>query len=233
MKTNDKHIRCPTTTLLVLAVTLALGCAGRYDSPATASGHPGHPGASTVRFEPPLDPLDVEADAPRLSEPAPKGTHDAHGGDASLNAQVQQHVDRVVSAYLAITQRLAGDSTQKAGPSLDRLRSAAAALSRASESGHTLMAATADVLDATPPGSMEIEPLRQAWQELSRAVVALVEIAPPTDAVAPQIVRAYCPMVSAPWLQAEMDLRNPYYGSSMPTCGRIDDVLPVIPMEKE
>lgn len=232
MKTNEKHIRCLTTTLLVLVVNLAFGCAGRYDSPA-ASGHPGHPRASTVRFEPPLDPLDVEAEAPRLSEPAPKGTHDVHGGHASLSPQVQHLVDRVVTAYLAITQRLAGDSTENAGASLDRLRSAAAALSRAPESGHTLMATAADVLAATPLGAMEIEPLRQAWQELSRAVIALVEIAPPTDAVAPQIVRAYCPMVSAPWLQTEMDLRNPYYGSSMLRCGLIDDVLPVIPMEKE
>jgi Cu(I)/Ag(I) efflux system membrane fusion protein len=230
MKTNEKHIRCLTTTLLVLAVNLALGCASRYDSPA-ASGHPGHPGASSVRFEPPLDPLDVEAEAPRPSEPVPKGTHD--GGHSSLSPPVQPHVDRVVTAYLAITQRLAGDSSENVGASLDRLRSAAAALSRAPESGHALMATAADVLAATPLGAMEIEPLRETWQELSRAVIALVEIAPPTDAVAPQIVRAYCPMVSAPWLQTEMDLRNPYYGSSMLRCGRIDDVLPVIPMEKE
>ncbi|MFP6646637.1 MAG: hypothetical protein VCF24_24210 [Candidatus Latescibacterota bacterium] len=46
-------------------------------------------------------------------------------------------------------------------------------------------------------------------------------------------MKAYCPMVSAPWLQTEMDLRNPYYGSSMLTCGWIDDVLPVVPLETE
>ena len=96
------------------------------------------------------------------------------------------------------------------------------------------MAAAAGVQAATPPeAAMEIGPLREAWKEMSTAVIALVETAPPTDEVAPELVRAYCPMVGAPWLQTEMDLHNPYYGSSMLTCGRIDDVFSAIPTDKE
>ena len=30
---------------------------------------------------------------------------------------------------------------------------------------------------------------------------------------------AFCPMVQKPWLQAGTTLQNPYYGSSMLTCG--------------
>jgi hypothetical protein len=30
---------------------------------------------------------------------------------------------------------------------------------------------------------------------------------------------AICPMVNKPWLQAEADIRNPYYGKEMLTCG--------------
>jgi len=30
---------------------------------------------------------------------------------------------------------------------------------------------------------------------------------------------AFCPMVQKPWLQRDGDLRNPYYGSQMLTCG--------------
>ena len=30
---------------------------------------------------------------------------------------------------------------------------------------------------------------------------------------------AFCPMVQKPWLQKDGDLRNPYYGSQMLTCG--------------
>ena len=30
---------------------------------------------------------------------------------------------------------------------------------------------------------------------------------------------AVCPMVRKPWLQAEADIRNPYFGKEMLTCG--------------
>lgn len=230
MTTHINQNRRLSTTLLILAISPWLACAGRYDAPAIANDHPAHPGAPTIRFEPPLDPLDVEVDA--APEPAP--VRDAHRGhNAGLSTHIQHHVDRIVTAYLAITQSLAGDSAENTGPSLEELRAAAADLSLAPRAGQTLMAAAADVQAATPAAAMEIEPLREAWQELSRAVTALVEVAPPSDAVGPEIVKAYCPMVSAPWLQTEMDLRNPYYGSSMLTCGWIDDVLPVVPLETE
>ena len=79
----------------------------------------------------------------------------------------------------------------------EELLAAAGELSLAPNAGQTLIAAAADVQAATPAAAMEIEPLREAWQELSRAVTELVEVAPPSDAVGPEIVKAYCPMVSA------------------------------------
>ena len=37
---------------------------------------------------------------------------------------------------------------------------------------------------------------------------------------APEGVRkAYCPMAQKPWLQEGSTLANPYYGTSMATCG--------------
>ena len=30
---------------------------------------------------------------------------------------------------------------------------------------------------------------------------------------------AYCPMVNKPWLQKDKEIRNPYYGAAMLTCG--------------
>lgn len=35
----------------------------------------------------------------------------------------------------------------------------------------------------------------------------------------------YCPMKKASWLSAEKDVRNPYYGSSMLTCGEVTEAL--------
>lgn len=36
---------------------------------------------------------------------------------------------------------------------------------------------------------------------------------------------AYCPMKKASWLSNEQAIRNPYYGSSMLTCGEVTDTL--------
>ena len=39
------------------------------------------------------------------------------------------------------------------------------------------------------------------------------------------IYLAYCPMKKASWLTNEKDIKNPYYGSSMLTCGEIKDTI--------
>lgn len=35
----------------------------------------------------------------------------------------------------------------------------------------------------------------------------------------------YCPMKKASWLSSEKEIRNPYYGSSMLTCGEVTEIL--------
>lgn len=35
----------------------------------------------------------------------------------------------------------------------------------------------------------------------------------------------YCPMKKASWLSSEKEIRNPFYGSSMLTCGEVSDTL--------
>ena len=35
----------------------------------------------------------------------------------------------------------------------------------------------------------------------------------------------YCPMKKAYWMSAEQEIRNPYYGKSMLTCGTVKDSL--------
>ncbi|RYF85874.1 MAG: DUF3347 domain-containing protein, partial [Chitinophagaceae bacterium] len=35
----------------------------------------------------------------------------------------------------------------------------------------------------------------------------------------------YCPMKKATWLSSEKQIRNPYYGSSMLTCGEVTETL--------
>jgi len=39
------------------------------------------------------------------------------------------------------------------------------------------------------------------------------------------VYKVYCPMKKAFWLSSEEEIRNPYYGSVMLTCGEIADTL--------
>lgn len=39
------------------------------------------------------------------------------------------------------------------------------------------------------------------------------------------IYRAYCPMKKAYWLSNDKAIKNPYYGSSMLTCGKVTETL--------
>jgi len=39
------------------------------------------------------------------------------------------------------------------------------------------------------------------------------------------IYQAYCPMKKAYWLSNEKAIKNPYYGSSMLTCGQVTETL--------
>ncbi|RYF79677.1 MAG: DUF3347 domain-containing protein, partial [Chitinophagaceae bacterium] len=35
----------------------------------------------------------------------------------------------------------------------------------------------------------------------------------------------YCPMKNASWLSSAKQIRNPYYGSSMLTCGEVTEIF--------
>jgi hypothetical protein len=64
--------------------------------------------------------------------------------------------------------------------------------------------------------SADIEAARTAFEELSRLMVAYRDS---LAGAAPLV--AYCPMVSASWLQSGEEIANPYYGSEMLRCGEI------------
>lgn len=39
------------------------------------------------------------------------------------------------------------------------------------------------------------------------------------------IYQQYCPMKKASWLSSEKDIKNPYYGKAMLTCGKITETI--------
>jgi len=118
----------------------------------------------------------------------------ASGQDDAFEAQLFQ--------YVLVQQALSADDFGGAKKALDELVSIAS----------NDVAPLALVASRTP----DIETMRAEFKPLSEYLSALP---------LPQgFARAYCPMYDggSNWVQADGPLRNPYYGSTMLTCGVID-----------
>lgn len=64
----------------------------------------------------------------------------------------------------------------------------------------------------------DIEKQRAVLNDVSTLMWKLVKV---SDKVNQSVYYQYCPMKKAYWLSYEKDIKNPYYGSSMLTCGKI------------
>ncbi len=122
--------------------------------------------------------------------------------------------DDLVTAYLAIQENLVGDSAKEAAASAGALAGAARDL--AEEGKHSKeLEAIADAADHMK--GTDLEALRTAFKSVSRAMAAYAE------KTGPGLGLYYCPMKDAYWLQRGDEIRNPYYGNSMPGCGEKAD----------
>jgi hypothetical protein len=141
-----------------------------------------------------------------------------------LGAGERERVDAFVLAYLALAKQLAADRQDDAARA--DLAAKAEALPGDALRPHreTLAAAVAAL------AGRDLSAQRKAFVAVSKAAVALVESAAPSRALGKEVLVVHCPMVSASWLQLSLPVANPFYGSSMLTCG---DVVARIATETE
>jgi len=115
----------------------------------------------------------------------------------------------VIDPYLKIGAALASDRMDGVTANAGEIAAAASALGALAfkiDTAAVQLTAAADLADA-----------RAKFGGLSEAIDAYMTNQHLTS---PDGVRvAFCPMVLKPWLQNDGDLRNPYYGSRMLTCG--------------
>ncbi len=112
----------------------------------------------------------------------------------------------VVDPYLKIQTALAGDSMEGVAANAAAVAAAAAKLG----------AAGGPVAEAAKKmgAAVDIKAARVAFMDLSETLIKAAG-----EALASDIRIAYCPMVKKHWLQTNKEIRNPYYGSGMLTCG--------------
>ena len=115
----------------------------------------------------------------------------------------------VVDPYLKIQAALADDRVDDVRANASEVAKAASSLGPP--------AAKIDTAATQLASTTQLEEARDKFGVLSDAVVAYVDA---QHLTLPDGVRtAYCPMVHKPWLQKGDTIDNPYYGSSMLTCG--------------
>jgi len=115
----------------------------------------------------------------------------------------------LVDPYLQVQIALAGDQLSGVSAHAQSIEKAAAALGKEGEP----IAAGAKKLGA----AKDMAVARTAFGELSRALIGYAEKT--KSGFGPGLRLAYCPMVDKSWLQKEPEIRNPYYGAAMLTCG--------------
>ena len=128
---------------------------------------------------------------------------------AGAGAQASDAMKAIVGSYLAIQANLAADK-------IDGLEPAARAIS---EQASRMGAAGKDMANAARAlgAAGDIKAARLAFGTLSDAVIAAGKAEGWKDV--PEVKVAYCPMVEKSWVQKGSEIRNPYLGSSMLTCG--------------
>lgn len=140
-----------------------------------------------------------------------------------LDARAQAALDQIVTSYLTVQQRLAADEIEGVADKLMELHDAAHALMRSPAPGVREKArAVAETVHDMPES---LDEARQVFKALSAMTLELVKVASPSDAAAPSLYAAHCPMAEAGWLQSGQQLANPYMGSGMLRCGTLGQTL--------
>ena len=67
----------------------------------------------------------------------------------------------------------------------------------------------------------DLKKQRETFKSLSKNTYNLIKVTK-SDQV---VYKQYCPMADADWLSKEKAVKNPYYGSSMLTCGNVVETI--------
>ena len=131
----------------------------------------------------------------------------ASGGD--------QKVDTILGHYFKIQAALAGDTTT----GIDDAARSIVQVADSVEPGPEQQKLFAQMAEAARKlQGLDLEEARTEFFNLSKPLLAYLHQHYQGDQ---EYFRFYCDMAKKGWIQAENDLRNPYYGSSMLKCGEL------------
>jgi hypothetical protein len=148
----------------------------------------------------------------------PGAPHEGHAHKSSnkSGAPTQSASDPVLTAYLKIQKALAADSTSGIATAASALSKTAGA--HQSHGGSHAEVATGLMQASSAFQGADLAAAREAFKTLSQRMMGYREIVP---SVLSQTIVLHCSMANANWIQTTNEVANPYYGSSMASCGDV------------
>ncbi|GMN08075.1 MAG: hypothetical protein CMO82_00830 [Winogradskyella sp.] len=124
-----------------------------------------------------------------------------------------QNTGNLLNNYISVKNALVSSDSKAANTAISALNEAVK-----SEDNFAQKAELQKATEKLSKAGNNIEKQRAAFNDVSTIMWKLVK---PSDKVNQPVYYQYCPMKKAYWLSKEKDIKNPYYGSSMLTCGKV------------
>lgn len=128
------------------------------------------------------------------------------------NTVFSQNTTKLLNNYINVKNALVSADEKGAIKAISTLHESIKAESNFAEK-EVLLKATEKMSKANG-----IEKQRAVFNDVSTTIWKVVKKA---DKVEQPVYYQYCPMKKAYWLSKEKEIKNPYYGSSMLTCGNV------------
>jgi len=134
---------------------------------------------------------------------------------AAVSAQAGAPMQSVLDQYIKIQTALAGDSLKGVPEATAQI----ASIAKTSEGAvpENIAERAQAVAKAT-----DIKAAREAFKPLSTALIAAFAN---QKSLSGDYYEAFCPMANASWIQSGKNISNPFFGSSMSSCGEIRNSL--------
>lgn len=146
------------------------------------------------------------------------------GGDAEHAASCENCPAEQLEGYYSTQKGLANDDLAAAKKGADAFLAHAETME--CNSGEDSCCSTEMDAASTISGASDIAAARVAFKDWSDALLGKLEKSGLGEGVA---YKMHCPMAfnntGADWIQGSKDLRNPYYGSMMLTCGFVSETI--------
>ncbi|WP_339840959.1 DUF3347 domain-containing protein [uncultured Maribacter sp.] len=149
------------------------------------------------------------------------------GMKMNMDKMQDAKAEAILSDYFVLKEALVADDTKKAAQTSAKLAASLKAIDKSNYTADEQKELADIIADATEHAEhiakSPIEHQREHFKMLSKDITDMVAITGTKNTLYQQ----FCPMYDggSNWLSESSDVKNPYYGSKMPTCGKVIETI--------